>query len=386
MNKEMTPGFVSEIVYDRAQVAKYGEAWNELSKNLEGLAASYNEYSQIISGDDKIAPRLIVLSEGGDPVAIAPFVIQKINKKYTIGERRLFNLPATILQLVGRCFVGNQNGMNVRKIFNSLATKNDFDFVSLGEIELNGVFHRAIENGLINSEWRCAVVGHKVSIHWLIDLPASFEKYMGNFSGKTRSTLKRKIRKFDDQFGEDFRVISEVNDVDEFLIAGESISRLTYQWSVGQRFNNDEKTRLSYMKLAKAGSLRGYLMYAKGAPCAFMRGTIKNGVYNYETPGFDPELKKFSPGTVLLMKAIEDLINNTDCKVFDFGTGGDLVGYKKIFGNRSYEANCFEVGRLRRPYTFLLFGLQDALSRLKYLGNKILNDDLKRIIKRSIRK
>ncbi len=386
MKSEMTSDISAEVVVDSVQLDKCQGAWNILSRQDSVCHITFKKYCEMISGGDVSGLRLVVLREQGDIVALAPFVLRKTRKSYTLGERRLFNLPVTILQPAGAGFLGELNQTHIYHIFKSLEKFNDVDLIALGEVKLNGPFLPALEGGLNNTAWKCVRAGHKTSLHWLIDFPATFDDYMGGFSGKTRSTLRRKVRKFDNQLEGTFQVVSRADEVDEFLAVGEKISRSSYQWNVGQRLNDDEPTRQAFTELARNGSLRCYLLFAKGEPCAFMRGTINNGVYHYDTPGFDPQYEKFSPGTVLLLKAVEDLIGHTDCKVFDFGTGGDTTGYKKTFGNKFYETITLEIGRTWRPYTILLFGIQANLSRLKRLANLVLSNDLKRFIKQRIRK
>ncbi len=386
MKNEMMSGILTEVIVDKAHLEKHQEAWNNLSGQSKNAHITFENYCEIISSNDVLGMRLVVLREDDDIVALAPFVLRKTRKSYSLGERRLFSLGVTVLQPVGSRYLGELKKEYVHQIFQSLKKYRDFDFIALGEVELNGPYLPALEEGLDNSSWKWVRAGHKTSFHWLIDFPATFEEYMKGFSGKTRSTLRRKVRKFDTHLEGIFQVISHVDEVDEFLAIGEKISRLSYQWNVGQRLNNDEPTRQSFTDAARKNSLRCYLLYAEAKPCAFLRGRINNSVYQYDTPGFDPKYDKFSPGTVLLLKAVEDLIDNTDCKIFDFGQGGDTTGYKKVFGNKSYETITIEIGHRWRPYTIFLFGIQENLSRLKRLANLVLSDSLKRFIKQRIRK
>ena len=121
-------------------------------------------------------------------------------------------------------------------------------------------------------------------------------------------------------------------------------------------------------------------------PCAFLRGVIHGDTYHYETPGFDPAYEQASPGTVLLLKAIEDLIANTDCKTFDFGRGGDKTGYKSMFGNCSYEAISLELFRKGRTYPSLLLAMQAGSFALNRIGQAVVGPKLRPIIRQRLRK
>ncbi len=116
------------------------------------------------------------------------------------------------------------------------------------------------------------------------------------------------------------------------------------------------------MWLANNGQLRSYIVYIEGRPCAFMGGQLRDGLYLWETSGFDPQYEKSSPGTVLLAWAIRDLIENTNCEVLDFGAGGDDRDYKSRFGNTTINCTSLELGRLYGPYSLFLVLLQEGLS------------------------
>ena len=194
------------------------------------------------------------------------------------------------------------------------------------------------------------------------------------------------MRKLEHELKWEFRSIYRPEQIEEFLRDGEAISRLTYQWNVGDRLCDDEPTRRLYARRARRGHLRCYIAYNSRRPCAFLRGEFLDGMYYYETPGFDPHYSKLSPGLVLLMWAIRDLIEHTSCKIFDFGSGGDATGYKSKFGNRSFECNDVELGRWSRPYSITIMVLQEGLNLFKNLASASLGEGkFRQYIKRRIR-
>lgn len=362
-------------------------AWEDIILHFPSQGDSYEAYREIFavaSGQEEM--RLVVLRENGRIVTLAPFVLSRWKKTYELGGRRLFSLPVRRLSLLNDSLVGLNGEAEMRRIFEALAERNDFDLVSFNEHGLESPFVRTLKGALAGSAWRCVNPFHKTSVHWLLDLPPTFDGYMSALSGKTRQTLRRKLAKFDKQYGVNVRVIADPGEVDGFLAAGEKISRMTYQWKVGQRLTFDEPTQRTYLANAKAGTLRCYLLLLGGEPIAFVRGNIRDGIYDYETPGYDPRYADDSPGTVLLLKVFEDLISNTDCRIFDFGIGGDYVGYKKILGNRSYECSFLEVGKRWSPYPILLFGIQDVLNSAKRTANAVLRQgQTKRFLKKWLR-
>lgn len=378
----------AEVIKNRNLLEDFRETWDRLNCRSPASPITYESYSEAVFGSsDTETMRMVIVRENGAPVAIAPFLLIRGGKQYTIGERRLLTLPVRFLRLEGECFVGRTDPDCVRQVLKVLARCNDFHLVRTSEIELHGTLHNALEKGLENSRWRLARPGHKNSIHWFIDLPDTFEEYLSTLSSKARKNRLREIRIFENELGGKVRLVNKVEDVEWFLSAGEKISRSTYQWNIGQRLENNEPTKKTYLAQAGAGILRCHILLAGDTPCAFARGTIRNGVYHYQTPGYDPTYSKYSPGTVLLMKVIQDLIENTDCRVLDFGQGGDMTGYKKVYGNRSFEALSFEIALKQSLYPAFLLALQGLLNTLKRGANALLGEGrLKRAIKRHLRK
>jgi CelD/BcsL family acetyltransferase involved in cellulose biosynthesis len=138
--------------------------------------------------------------------------------------------------------------------------------------------------------------------------------------------------------------------------------------------------------LARSGKLRCYLLHIEGVPCAFVRGTLVDGIYNYETPGYLPEYAKWSPGTVLLMLVIKDLIESAKCKIFDFGAGGDNVGYKSKFGNIAMPSETLLICHRKAMRPALIAIAQQTLIAVKNLADRnIGNGKLRRKIRSAMR-
>jgi len=382
------PATTTEIVCDCRELPAFCEIWNDLRSLSSPSAASYDEYSDVFKREANDAGMyLVVVRENGQIVTLAPFLLLHKRKSYSIGPRSLFSLPVRQLRLMGNDLVGRANSEQLRHVLNALAERRDFDLIPFNELEAEGRFYDAIRGALTGSPWKCVRSVHKSTLHWSINLPKAFDEYLASLSPKSRKNRLRELRNFEKEYGGQVRVVTDEEDVDWFLEAGESISRLTYQWNVGQQLRSDSATRNEYRLNARRRQLRCYVLLAGDHPCAFARGTIRNGVYRYDTPGYDPQYSKGSPGTVLLMKVIEDLIANTECEVLDFGIGGGDTGYKKVFGNHCYEAISIELGRRAAPYTMVLFAIQGALNSVKRCAEYILDaSHLKDSMKRALRK
>ena len=147
---------------------------------------------------------------------------------------------------------------------------------------------------------------------YLIDLRDGFDQYLGAMSGKTRYTLRKKVRVLREHGGGrlECRRVEAEDQVEAFLEAGERVHSRSWQgrklWA--SNYNHESHLVGPELKgLARAKILRSYLLECGGEPCAYVVGYQFDGVYHYMEPRFDEVLGRRSPGTVLLYLLLEDL-------------------------------------------------------------------------------
>ena len=124
------------------------------------------------------------------------------------------------------------------------------------------------------------------------------------------------------------------------------------------------------MRLAENGILRCYIVYLRGNPCAFGWGKLSYGKFAFQQTGYDPQYRQLSPGTALMIRMIRDLIENTNCKVFDFRWGGEE--YKSRLGNVSVRYASVRVAKIYRPYSLFIILLDQTLNLAKNLVGLII--------------
>ena len=364
---------------DPRDIAGLEERWNAALSAAPYRAMSFADFvrqpaekRRLLIGTDERAP-------------VLPFLIGDHRHRFTFAERRLGSLPVRGLSLVNAWLAEYQTEAEVAAALHYVLMTGRCDALRIGEIPQESLLRRAL--GKLAWPARSVALARKDSMRWAIDLPDSYETYLSGLSASTRQSQRRKMRKLGREHAVDLEIVTTTAQVPRFLAEGEKISRMTYQWNVGQRLIDDAVTRETFTRLAKEGRLRCYLMSLDGVPRAFMRGQIDGEIYVYDTPGFDPAYGRTSIGTVLLLRAIEDLIENTGARVFDFGTGGDATGYKSSFGNRSVRAKSYIVVRMDRPRGAAIRLGQAVLNRTKNgLDRVARNEELRRVIRRRIRR
>jgi len=187
--------------------------------------------------------------------------------------------------------------------------------------------------------------------HQYARLPQKYEQYLQQLSSKSRQSLLYSERKLTKEMnGEvEARGFKSVDDVAAFLLDGSAISRKTYQWNLlGLGLRDCPSTRARLAMAAHKGWLRSYILYCRGLPVSFMLGYQYGGCYYYTDVGFDPVYAKWSVGSVLQLKVMQDLYQQDGRpELFDFSTG--YGEHKERFGSESrLEANVLLMPRTMR--------------------------------------
>jgi hypothetical protein len=342
------------------------DAWNELGKQGLYFVPSFSElrYQLKASGAQF---RLLVATDDSQIKAIACFTYGKATRDYEIASRKLFHLPIQIGTLFGSCVLGEPSESLVRRFFHHAIKDSNFDLIDVGAIFIDSPLYKAVTSLGLVIAWRG---WRKNRLWWLIKMPGSFDEYIASLRETARAHIVRDCHKFERE-NPDFRVMQRPEEVEFFLRDAEKISRLTYQWKFGYGVHNDENTRQELMRLAENGVLRCYIVYLRGNPCAFGWGKLSYGKFSFRRTGYDPQYRKLSPGTALMIRIIRDLIENTNCKVFDFLWGGE-DGYKSRLGNVSVSCASIQVAKIYRPYSLLIILLDQTLNLAKTIVGLII--------------
>lgn len=177
-------------------------------------------------------------------------------------------------------------------------------------------------------------------------LSGTFDDYMSGFSAKSRSTLKRKLRKFEQLSGGrlDVRAYRTPEEMETFYTLARAVSQKTYQERLlGSGLPEGEGFRTSMRASAARDEARGYLLFLNGEPVSYLYTPIQKGCVIYAYLGYDPAIAVHSPGTVLQLEAMERLFAEQRHRFFDF-TEGDGQ-HKRLFSTGCLE--CVDVLLLR---------------------------------------
>jgi CelD/BcsL family acetyltransferase involved in cellulose biosynthesis len=178
-----------------------------------------------------------------------------------------------------------------------------------------------------------------------IDMDTGFDAYLAQFSGKTRSTLRRKAKKLAEECGgytvTEHRTPAEI---EAFLAAALPLSARTYQARLlDAGLPGSPEARRAMLEAAEDDRMRAFLLHAGEHAVAYLSLPVVRATLVYAHLGYDPDHARLSPGTVLQMEALERLFAEGRYRWFDFTEGEGA--HKAMFGTAS--AACSSLVLLR---------------------------------------
>lgn len=220
---------------------------------------------------------------------------------------------------------------------------------------------------------------------YLTHIDGTFEDFLALMSAKTRSTLRRKVRRFSelsDNLQIDWRTYETPVEIEEFFTQALPLAQVTYQARLFDgALPSADSFRQQALKMAGKGELRAYLLFLNSKPVAYLYTPLKGGVFIYAYLGYNREVAKLSPGIVLQYLVLEKIFSDKSAEYFDFTEGGG--SHKALFATES--KNCCNVlyleNTLRNRLLFTMHRLwnQGVLIAKRGLEKLNLNIGVKKI-------
>ncbi len=222
---------------------------------------------------------------------------------------------------------------------------------------------------------------------YFLDLKQSYDDFLASKSGKTRSTLKRKLRKFEklSDGNIDWRLYRSPEEMRAFHEIAVVLARRTYQAKLYDAALPEDPSFVSDMeRRAEAGQVAGFLLFLEGEAIAYLYTPFEEGRVIYGFLGFDSAHRDLSPGTVLQLLAMQWCFEREDLTVFDFTEGEG--SHKALFSTDMKL--CADLLLLRRSPRLLFLANAFTSSRSLSQGSVALLDrmGLKSRIKGWLRK
>lgn len=281
-------------------------------------------------------PYVILSSCDGRPDALLVAKVALTNLNFRVGYIRFGTRRIRLLSVENGGFLGNRSPENSALVLRAIKIalqQGEADVAVLNCVPVDSPLHNSARRvpGLLTRD-------HLISRqpHWCMQLPDNIEKLYPSLSKSLRWEVRNKAKKFaaDYSGAVSARCFRQEGELDKLFHDVEEVAKKTYQRGLGVGFTDSEPVRRLLQLEAGKGFLRGYILYASGRPCAFWIGALYHDMFYSDFLAFDPEYGKHSPGTVLLVKAMEDLCNERAAGI-DFGPGE--ARYKQRFGNVEWK-------------------------------------------------
>jgi CelD/BcsL family acetyltransferase involved in cellulose biosynthesis len=204
-----------------------------------------------------------------------------------------------------------------------------------------------------------------------VDLPESFDTYLGSLSSNMRYHVRRRRREMGDA---QIRIIRRGRDVDFALEAFFDLHRRRWERD-GLPGNFREPSMQAFLcqfchAAAQRGWLRIYELSAGGRTQCVMIAFHRKGIAYYYQMGWDPDATVRSPGVVVMAESIEQAIRE-GLRRYDFLRGDEA--YKQRWTSTSVEQMTFVVARC--PSARVMLAAEGFKNRIKsavthYLGEQ----------------
>jgi len=293
-------------------------------------------FSEVVaSNPETLRPHVIVAYRDGRPDAILIGRIDLTTLPLRVGYWRL---PAPRVRLL-TFVIGAQRGNSSPQV-SELLLREALESLRRGEADLCRLEFLRVDTPLYRlARSLPGILGRDHSVvrqpHWTMELSKTYEEFLKGVSSDLRWQFKRKPKRIQADFASVVVKCFEKPDEVETLIRDvESIAAISWQRRFGLGFRNTERMRQLLLFQAKKGWLLAYVLYVEAKPCTFWLGYLHEGVFTSDYLAFDPDFSKYSPGTVLQARVLEDLCAR-HAKSIDLGLGDDY--YKTRLGASRHE-------------------------------------------------
>lgn len=188
------------------------------------------------------------------------------------------------------------------------------------------------------------------NLHWDMEMPRNVDEFYRRLSRKHRKEIKRQMRLLSENLGGEWcvKTYEHESDVPRLCEDAGIVARKTYQFAMGISFVDNERHRKLLASRARLGWLKAHVLYCRDLPSAFYIGMQYGNTLHLNYTGYDPQWKRFSVGTILFVKMLEDLCNSNKVQRIDFGFGD--ADYKRSYCTCSWpEVTVYLFSRHLRP-------------------------------------
>ncbi len=315
-----------ERIRDPKGFQEIKEGWDKL---LQSSAQNYPFFThEWISSwwecfsEDNFLEILCLKDENGNPVGIAPLLVQKNTLRFIASQEVSDYCDFVVEKEKSEEFFKN--------VLNHIKTTHpDIEKIDLMNIKSTSQTLDILPR--MASEWEYSCSKTEIEVAPLLELPSSYEAYLENLSKKKRHELRRKLRRMESLEG--IRV-EKITDTKNLLTFIDKFIALHRQRSPSKaKFWEKPKMTAFFHEMAHRFSLRKWiemnvLFHEDRMLAALLNFTNADWIFFYNV-AFDKDFARYSPGIYLFNHSIQEAIS-TGKKCTDFLRGREE--YKYYFG------------------------------------------------------
>jgi hypothetical protein len=322
------------VAKSSSEVEQLREVWTRMHRHPHCDIDSYlsaNRFRKEI-----LRPHVMVVYRDGEVECIFVGRLREGRTSFSMGGAKIFLPQAHTLYFLPEGLLGNQSVASshllVRAIMKSLHD-GEADFAEVDRLRLDSLLYRAarhLPNILLRDHFP-PTVRHRSLI-----LPNSFQDLVASLSRKNRHNVRSQSRRLLEKFRGQIRIqcLRREDELEDLIRDAEEIAKKSYQRTLGMGFSDEFETREELRMEARKGRLYGYVLYLGEKPCAFIIGRRYQGTFYGHSMGYDPEYSRYSPGSFLLMRCLQESFLEKTVRV-DFGPGNQR--YKQIWFSQEWQ-------------------------------------------------
>ncbi len=187
-------------------------------------------------------------------------------------------------------------------------------FVSEARVRVDLGFLDARDPNVAQCSAAAARLGRSVIVREVLRSPyvqladSDWESYPASLDRKFRKGIGRRRRRLDEQGSVSIEMANGDEDLESLLEEGFRLEASGWKHDRGSAITSNAQTQRFYMDIARWAKARGWLLMAflrvDGSPIAFDLCLQCNGVIYVLKGGFDPEFRRFGPGTLLTYESL----------------------------------------------------------------------------------
>lgn len=328
-------GFEVTIARTFEQIEEIRPLWQEMSRNESHSTpnADIDRYLSVLkTSGDNVRPYIILIKQNGHLKTMVVAITETRRIACRIGYLTILKPRMRCLSVVYGGILGQPDNEVCSFIVNELLR-----ILRSREIDMVFLNHLRTDSQIFNLSRKmpgflCRDYIPVVDSHWQTTALDGKEDFYKNLSRNERRNISRHTKSLEKKASSQVKLRSfrGLPELQEFISTASEISSVTYQKILTGGFTGSDSVRALLTQAAQKDWLRAYILYAGSEPIAFESGLIYKSTYFAEYRGFHPDWSIGSPGSILLLKVLDEFSRDPEVKRYDYGFGDS--SYKQRYG------------------------------------------------------